>query len=208
MHRYRVAPPLNEEGNNPADVSFPAGNVAIGNLSQPGPGLHTTIAGKFDWDIMYMPLGPKTNKRALFANNQSTIVTASAVKNGVFEQASRFAIWLAASKTAQDLIVEIGPNTMPVLKSVFNGQRYLAGPPPNIKVLPDMQPDFKDPMTFIGWNDWRNAVITALRPAFAGKKAVKEADRRRSPRRRSGAGKDTALVDCSAPFRRGGAVRA
>jgi multiple sugar transport system substrate-binding protein len=175
MHRHRVAPMLNDAGNNPSDVTFANGNVAVGNVSTPGAGLDTTIAGKFDWDVMYMPLGPRTNKRSLFANNQSTIVTASAVRNGVFEQAAKFSIWLAASKSAQDLIVELGPNTMPVLKSVFNGPRYHAGPPANIKILPEMLPDFRDPSVFIGWNDWRNAVITALRPAFAGKKAVNEA---------------------------------
>jgi ABC-type glycerol-3-phosphate transport system substrate-binding protein len=175
MHRHRVAPVLSDGGSNPADVTFNNGNVAIGNVSTPGPGLHTSIAGKFDWDVMYMPVGPRTNKRGLFANNQSTIVTNSAVRNGVFEQAAKFSIWLASSKSAQDLVVEIGPNTMPVLKSVFNGPKYLAGPPPGIKILPELMSDFKDPSVFIGWNAWRDAVITALRPAFAGMKSVPEA---------------------------------
>ena len=124
---------------------------------------------------MYHPLGPRTNKRHVFTNNQAHIVTSGAAGRGVVEQAARLAVWLAASKTAQDLVVAIGPDAMPVLKSVLASPRYLAGPPAGLKILNDMAPDYVDPQIFIGWNEFRDAVGAALRPAFAGKQAVADA---------------------------------
>jgi ABC-type glycerol-3-phosphate transport system substrate-binding protein len=79
------------------------------------------------------------------------------------------------SKTSQDLIVELGPNTTPVLKSVLNSPRYLAGPPASMKIIYDQIPAYRDPETFIGWNKWRDSVVAALLPAFSGKSTVQEA---------------------------------
>jgi ABC-type glycerol-3-phosphate transport system substrate-binding protein len=124
---------------------------------------------------MYVPIGPKTNKRHVFTNNQAHIVTSGAVTRKVVDEATKLVVWLSTSKTAQDLIVEIGPNAMPVLKSTLNSPKYLAGPPASLKILNEMVPDYVDPQTFIGWNEWRDAVAAALRPAFANKKSVSDA---------------------------------
>ena len=173
--RHEVAAPLDEKGAVLGGVAFAAGNVAIDWASSPGPGLDRTIAGKFAWDIMYHPLGTKTAKRAVAVNDQANMPTASAAKNGVLEQATRFAVWCATSKTAQDLVVEIGPSAMPVSRAVLNGPKYLAGPPPGVKALVEMIPSYRDPAIFIGWNEWRDAVTGALTPAFAGTRSVREA---------------------------------
>jgi multiple sugar transport system substrate-binding protein len=177
MHRHQVAAPLNEQARFPAGVGFNNGNVAIGYSVSPGTGLDRQIAGKFEWDVMYHPLGPKTNKRDVFTNDQANTVTASAVNHGVFEQAVKFVTWMSMGKTAQDLIVEIGPNAMPVSKAVLSSQKYLAGPPTSQKIILDMVPAYRDPEIFIGWNSWRDEVHNALLPAFAGKKAVADAAR-------------------------------
>jgi hypothetical protein len=79
------------------------------------------------------------------------------------------------SKTAQDLIVELGPNAMPVAKAVLNSPKYLAGPPVSQKIIVDMAPAYRDPDIFIGWNEWRDEVHKALTPAFANQKNVKDA---------------------------------
>ncbi|MBI3972406.1 MAG: extracellular solute-binding protein [Chloroflexi bacterium] len=175
MHRHEVAAPIDEKGGLPSGVSFNNGNVAVAFATAPGTGQDRTIAGKFEWDLMYHPIGPRVNKRNVFVNDQANTVTGTAAKRGVFEQAVRFVVWCAASKTAQDLVAEIGPNAMPVLKSVANSPKYLAGPPASMKIIPDQAPNFRDPQTFIGWNQWRNDVVAVLLPAFAGKKAVKDA---------------------------------
>ena len=173
--RHQVAAPIDEKGATLSGIAFLNGNSAIDWASSPGPGTDRSIAGKFEWDVMYHPLGTKTGKRNVAVNDQANMPTSSAVKNGVFEQAVKFAVWCSLSKTAQDLVVEIGPNAMPVSKAVLNSPKYLAGPPTGIKALVDMIPSYRDPAIFIGWNDWRDAVTNALTPAFAGKKSVKEA---------------------------------
>ena len=175
MHRHQVAAPIDEKGANPSGVSFNNGNVAIGFATAPAAAQDRAVAGKFEWDLMYHPIGPRTNKRTVFVNDQANMATASAVQHGVWEQAATFVAWLSASKTAQELVVEIGPNAMPVLKSVNSGTKYLAGPPASMKVYPDQAPFFHDPQIFVGWNQWRDDVVAALLPAFANKKTVQDA---------------------------------
>ena len=174
MVRHRVAAPMDAKGALPAGVGFNNGNAAIAYATAPGRGQDRTVAGKFEWDIMYHPLGPKTGKRNVFVNDQSNTVTNAAVKRGVFDQAVRFVTWCATSKTAQDLVVEIGPNATPVYKPVLNSQKFLAGPPSNQKAVVDMISAFHDPQIFIGWNEWRDEVTNALTPAFAGQKSVQD----------------------------------
>ena len=60
-----------------------------------------------------------------------------AVTRGVFDQAVQFAAWCACSKTAQELIVSVGPGAVPVLKSTLASPAYLAGPPTSVKIIPD-----------------------------------------------------------------------
>jgi multiple sugar transport system substrate-binding protein len=177
MQRQGAAAPIDEKGAYPAGVSFAAGNAAVGFAVSPGAGLDKQIGGKFEWDVMYHPIGPKVGKRNVFVNDQANTVTASAGKRGVFDQAVRFAAWCASSKVAQDLIVDIGPGAMPVLKSVIAGPKYLAGPPASQKIIQDMTPAFRDPEIFIGWNTWRDEVYKALLPAFVGAKSVPDAAR-------------------------------
>ena len=175
MYRNQAAAPLDAKGSLPSGVSFNNGNLAMAIATAPAAGQDRVIAGKFEWDLMYHPIGPKTNKRAIFANDQSNLVTASASQHGVFEQAVQWVTWLSASKTGQDLVVEIGPGAMPVLKSVISGTKYLAGPPASMKIYGDEAPFFRDPQEFIGWNQWRDDVVAALLPAFTNQKSVTDA---------------------------------
>ena len=177
MTRHGAAAPVDEKGSYAQGLGFTAGNVAVAGQNAPGGALDRTIAGKFEWDVMYHPIGPRAGKRNVFANDQANTVTASAVKHDVFEQAVQFCAWCACSKTAQDLVVSIAPTTVPVLKSVLGGQAYLAGPPASLKILLDQAPNYRDPEIFIGWNEWRDEVYKALVPAFAGTKSVPDAAR-------------------------------
>lgn len=175
MYRHQVAPPLNAQGNPiPTGIAFQNGNVACQSASSPGANIETQVAGKFEWDVMYALTGPQTNKRAITTNSNANIVSANATKNGVFDQAVQFLAWASGSKTAQDLIVDIGP-TMPVYKPVLNGTKFLAGPPVSQKLVVDQIPDWRDPQTFIGWTEFRDTIVPALQPAFANQKSVPDA---------------------------------
>jgi multiple sugar transport system substrate-binding protein len=175
MYRHEVATPIDEKGATPSGISFNSGNVAVSFATAPAVAQDRAVAGKFEWDLMYHPIGPRVNKRNVFANDQANVVTGSASKHGVFEQAVTFVSWLSASKTGQEMVVEIGPNAAPVLKSVVNGAKYLAGPPASMKLYGDQAAAFRDPQIFIGWNQWRDDVVAALLPAFANKKSVADA---------------------------------
>jgi hypothetical protein len=50
--------------------------------------------------------------------------------------------------------------------------KILAGPPASVKAMVDMIKDFKDPLIFQGWIDWRSALSDGLNPAFANKQSV------------------------------------
>ena len=143
MTRHGAAFPVDDKGACPAGVNFQSGNIdgdgdGDGDgVSAPGAALDRTIAGTFEWDVTYHPIGPRVNKRNVFANDQANTVTAPAVTRGVFDQAVQFAAWCACSKTAQELIVSVGPGAVPVLKSTLASPAYLAGPPTSVKIIPD-----------------------------------------------------------------------
>ncbi len=175
MWRHQVAPPLNAQGTPiPPGISFVNGSVACATAGSPGAAMDQQVGGKFEWDVMYMPVNPTTKKRAVPTNANAVCVSANADKHGVFDQAVQLVAWMASSKTAQDLIVEIGPTT-PVSKPVLSGSKFLAGPPVSQKILVDMLPDWRDPQTFLGWNDFRDQTGMALTPAFANQTSVPDA---------------------------------
>jgi multiple sugar transport system substrate-binding protein len=176
MYRHRVATPLDEKGSIPSGVSFASGNLAISSNGAPGAATTNAVAGRFEWDVIHHPLGPKTGKRRVAGGDQANVVTEMATKRGVFEQAVQFAVWCSAGKTAQELVVDVSPNCVPVLKSVLNG-KYLATPPANKKIVVDMTKDLVDPGWFVGFLDWRNAVVAELLPAFTNTKSVPDAAR-------------------------------
>lgn len=79
MTRHGAALPVDDKGAYPAGVNFQSGNIAGAGVNAPGAALDRTIAGKFEWDVMYHAIGPRVNKRNVFANDQANTVTAPAV---------------------------------------------------------------------------------------------------------------------------------
>ena len=172
MNRQRVATPMDAKGGIPTTAKFAGGNVAVSHGNAPGKGLDAQVAGKFQWDVMYLPLGPRTGKRSVFVSEQPNIVTANAAKKGQLEQAVRLIVWCCSSKTAQDLILDIGTNSWPTSRTTLNSPKFMAGPPSSVKTMVDMIKEFKDPQIFQGWLEWRAELSNALNPAFAGQQAV------------------------------------
>jgi multiple sugar transport system substrate-binding protein len=170
--RYQVSPPLNETGGViPAGVSFTAGKLGGDTTASPGAGTHMQVGGKFEWDIMYTPLGPRTGKRYVFINTNANIVSGAATKRNVFDQAVQLVGWISGSKVSQDLIVQTGAST-PVYKPVLNGPAFLPGPPASNKIVAEMMADWKDPDIFIGWNEYRDAVQAEFLPAITNRRSV------------------------------------
>lgn len=177
MYRTELATPLDDKGGWLKGVDFANGNVAVAPKGSPGAALDKQVAGKFEWEVMYHPLGPKTGKRMVAVADAPNIVSGQAAKHGQFDQAVKLVAWLSASKAAQDLMLEIGPNAWPVLKSVLNSPKYLAGPPPAAKVLVDQIPSFREIPNFVGQLEWRNEMQNALLQAFSNQKSMPDATR-------------------------------
>jgi multiple sugar transport system substrate-binding protein len=170
--RYQVSPPLNETGGVvPAGVTFTAGKLGGDTTASPGAGTEAQVGGKFEWDVMYTPLGPRTGKRYVFVNTNANVVSGPAAKRGVFDQAVQLVGWISGSKASQDLVVQTGAST-PVYKPVLNGAAFLGGPPASNKIVVETMADWKDPDIFIGWNEYRDAVLAEFLPAIANRRSV------------------------------------
>ena len=76
MTRHGAAFPVDDKGAYPAGVNFQSGNIAVARVNAPGAALDRIIAGKAEWDVMNHPIGPRVNKRNVFANDQANTVTA------------------------------------------------------------------------------------------------------------------------------------
>jgi ABC-type glycerol-3-phosphate transport system substrate-binding protein len=175
IYRSQVGTPVDAKGALiPSGIAFQNGNVACAQATSPGANIEQLVGGKFEWDVMYWPLGPRTGKRGVPTNVNAVCVSGDAAKRGVFDQAVQFVAWAAGSQTAQNLVVETGAST-PVYKPVLNGARFLAGPPLSQKLVVDMIPDWHDPQIFTGWNEFRDNTGNELTPAFANQKAVPDA---------------------------------
>ena len=176
-NRMEVAPPLAANGNPiPQGVSFQNGNVACAIATSPGANIEQQVAGKFEWDIMYNPVGPRTGKRFQTTNTNAVCVSANAAKRNVFDQAVNFVAWVSASKASQELAIDTGATT-PVYKPVMNSPKFLAGPPVSQRIVVDTIPDWKDPQIFIGWIDFRDAIASTLARALANEMSVPDAAR-------------------------------
>jgi len=177
MYKKGVGTPMDDKGSIPAMAKFASGNMAIGHANAPGKGLDASVGGKFEWDVIYAPLGEKTGKRFVWVSEQPNLVTTTAQRQSRVEPAVRFLIWCCSSRTAQDLLLDIGTGSWPTSKATLNSPKFLAGPPASVKVLVDMIKDFKDPQIFQGWIEWRTALSEGLNPAFANKQSVSAAAR-------------------------------
>ena len=176
-NRLEVAPPLNPMGNPiPQGISFQNGNVACAIATSPGANIEAQVAGKFEWDIMYNPVGPRTSKRFQTTNANAICVSANAAKRNVFDQAVQLVAWASASKASQELVIETGATT-PVFKPMMNSTKFLAGPPVSQKIVTDTIPDWKDPQLFIGWIDFRDAVVAELVKGLSGQRSIPDSAR-------------------------------
>lgn len=175
LTRHQAATPVNAAGQLVGQsTAFQNGDVGCASAASPGAGTDQQIGGKFEWDVIYMPVGPRTGKRFITTNTNANCVSANASKHDVFDQAVQMVAWMSGSRVAQDLIVETGAST-PVYIPVLNSQKFLAGPPTSQKILVDMIPDWKDPQIFTGWTEFRDVVTAALLPALANQTSVPDA---------------------------------
>ena len=176
LHRYKVGTPIDDKNAMPPGVARANGNLAVAYTSSPINGLGKATADLFELDYMYHPLSTKTNKRYVPQGDQPNVVTGSADQHGVLNQAVKFIVWLASSKTAQGGMAANGPE-VPTLKSALNDPSYLKPPPASMRIVFDEVPSHRELVVFRGAQEWTLATRAALIPAFLGQRSVPDAAR-------------------------------
>ena len=137
--RHRVAASPKEETEK--KPSFVSGGFGIETYLQPNPGVNTSIAGKFQWEIAYPPKHPKTNKGVNLATGKPYTVTARAKTRGVGLEAVQ-ALTAFYDKPVQDLYVGgLLVNSIPPLKSVANALLSSKDVPASYKVVLETLPN-------------------------------------------------------------------
>jgi multiple sugar transport system substrate-binding protein len=145
--KHRVSPTPDQAKSD--KLAFNTGNFAM-EINTPGRQSEQGIAGKFAWDVTYIPKWPKTKKRVAIADYSEWAISAAAEKRGVAEAATLLATFYTGDLT-QGVMADISPaSTTPANKSVAHSQRYLAPPPGNMAAIVDML-DGKEGTDSRGW---------------------------------------------------------
>ena len=174
--RHRVSP--SPQQISAEKLAFNTGNFAM-EINTPGRQSDAGIAGKFEWDVTYIPKWPKTKKRVAIADYSEWAVTSAAQKRGVVDEATQLAAYYTNDFT-QGLIADISPaGTTPANKGVARSQRYLMPPPRSMNVIVDML-DGKEGTDSRGWpyfeyyQQWQIPIRDLLPKVYNGELAVKD----------------------------------
>ncbi|HET7770599.1 MAG TPA: hypothetical protein VFN74_17630, partial [Chloroflexota bacterium] len=136
--RHRVAASPKEEAEK--KPAFTSGGIAIETYLQPNPGVNTSIAGKFQWEMAYPPKHPKTGKGVNLATGKPYTVTAKAKTRGVGLEAVQ-ALTAFYDKPVQDLYVGgLLVNSIPPLKSVATALLSSKDVPASYKIVLETLP--------------------------------------------------------------------
>lgn len=175
--RHRVSPTPAQR--NADKLAFNNGNFAM-EITTPGRQSDQGVAGKFEWDVSWLPRWPKTKKRVAIVDYSEWAVTTGAQKRNVLEEATQIAAFYTSDFT-QGLIADISPaGTTPANKNVARSTRYLAAPPKNMHVIVDMM-DEKEGTVSRGWpyfeyfQNWQLPIRATLPQIYNGEVAVKDA---------------------------------
>ncbi len=178
IYRYRVSPTPAEakevRGNSPN--AFVAGKVAmlptglqsIGNTVR-------QVGNRFRWALMPTPKHPKTHKATHVWNDQPHIVTTTAARKKVVEEATQLVVFLAGEAAQARIAVDRG--SIPVLKRLQTGPDYLKPPPDNMRqvAMNLSDPDIQTPGFIKGWDEWWKAINDEVSKAFDGQVPAQQA---------------------------------
>jgi multiple sugar transport system substrate-binding protein len=175
MHRHQVCAPIDEKGATPSGVSFNNGNVAVGFATAPAAAQDRAVAGKFEWDLMYAPIWPKTGKRVVTRNDQPHVITSAAKKHDTVEESALFGAFLS-DDFAQGLIAKMG-DSLPVYKKAADSDDFLPASRWKRKVITDGFTYRRGDQGYEYWFAWYSAVNPEMLKATNGEIAPLDAAR-------------------------------
>ncbi len=176
IHRHHVSPTVEEartiQGNSPN--AWAAGKIAMqpANLSAVGATVQQ-VGSRFKWALMPTPKHPGTKKSTQLWSDQPHVLTSTANKKDVVEEATKLILFFAGETTQGRIAIDRG--SVPVTKKLQAAGDYIKPPPDNMqqaaKNLAD--PDIQTPGFIKGWDDWY-AAVTDVAPAFTGEVAPQQ----------------------------------
>ena len=170
IHRHHVAPTADEakESRGSFPNPFVAGKAGMlpQGLQSVG-AMNRQVGDRFRWAIMPSPKHPRTRKATHHWNDQPHVITKTAQKKGVVEEAALLAVFLAGDLVQGRIAVERG--SIPVLKKLQTAGDYLKPPPDNMQQVAKnvSDPDIQTPNFMKGWDEWWK-IVTGMGPAFEG----------------------------------------
>ena len=158
------------EGSN---AQFNSGNVAmegtniasVGNASN---GRVSTLAGKFEWDLMPMPKSPRTGKRVTTLNQQPNGIS---VKQGGSANRLDAAFTLLQFMSGREvqLLIAKDRGSAPALRELVTSAPYTDAPPASMAVYGKSLESAGDLRIFAQYDEWRLAYGNALMDVWTGK---------------------------------------
>ena len=169
--RHQVAPApkvASAERYSAANGNF---GMWIGNASRAFD--QTSVAGKFQWDLMYGPKWMKNGKRIVLQNDQPNIITRAAKQHDVVEETALLGAFLSGD-FVQDVVARYG-NTIPVFKKMANSEAFLPASQWKRKIVLDGFNYRKSHQGAEFWFAWYTAVQAEMLKATNGEVAPREA---------------------------------
>ncbi|MBI3972311.1 MAG: extracellular solute-binding protein [Chloroflexi bacterium] len=164
-----LAPPPASGGKR---VNFDDGAVGmeVGGSKNIGARL-TTLAGKFEWDLMHMPKSPRTGKRAAIFNQGPNGITVRPTGSTARVEAAFTVVQFLAGKDVQLLIARDRANT-PALRELVTTSPFADPPPANMNVFAKMLDSVLDFRYFSLYGEFTAAYTAALNDIWNGKVSV------------------------------------
>ena len=132
-----------------------------------------SVAGKFQWDLMYGPKWPKSGKRVVLQNDQPNVITRAAKKHDVVEETALFGAFLSGD-FVQDVVSKYG-NTIPVFKKKADSDDFLPASRWKRKIIMDGFSYRKSNQGAEFWYSWYRAVEAEMLKATNGESSPREA---------------------------------
>jgi ABC-type glycerol-3-phosphate transport system substrate-binding protein len=168
--RHKVAPTAKDASAQ--RLSATQGNYALW-MGVASRGLDQSIAGRFEWDLLYAPKWPKTGKRFVSQNEQPLVITSAAQKHDVVEEAALFGAFMSG-EFVQGLVARYG-NTTPVYKKAADSDDFLPASKWKRKVIIDGFNYRRYHQGTEWWWAWSRVVEAELAKALNGEVSPRDA---------------------------------
>lgn len=173
---HQVSPfPADVQGLLTAGISnfFATGKVGMAPLNAGSVGTFVDIIGdRFEWDLMPTPVAPLTGQTGGMWNDQPHVVTSNAVARDVLEPSTKLVAFLSGPEMQE--LIAVNRGSTPTLRSIQEGETYLAPPPESMEIIPSELDLRQGPLFFPGFLEWFRTCNKEFELGLIGERGVDE----------------------------------